>query len=77
MSKIQDMTSQSTDLAPYVASMFINESLSRISRKQLRYNDKPDVFFAIESFLQNVTPIAVGSKVNDTAPKSRKLPRKR
>ena len=47
--------------------MFIDQGLGRISKQQFRDDKKPYVLFAIESLLEDVTPVAVCSKFDDTS----------
>ena len=56
------------DLAPHMRSMFIDESLSRITEQQLRNYEQPDILFAVESFLQDVATITIGREVHNAAP---------
>lgn len=48
--------------------MFVDQGLGGVTKKEFGHNEQPDVFFAIQSFLQNVAPIAIGSQVYDTTP---------
>jgi hypothetical protein len=50
--------------------MLVDQRLGRITEKKLGYDHQTNIFLTIQSFLKNVTAIAVGSKVNDTTPAS-------
>lgn len=36
--------------------------------EQFRDDEKANIFFAVKSFLKDVTSVTVGSKLNDAAP---------
>jgi len=48
-------------------SVFVDEGLSRISKEKFWYYGKANVFFAIQSLLKDVTPVAVGGELHDPA----------
>jgi hypothetical protein len=49
-------------------SMLVYQGLRGIPKEQLRDDEKADVFFAVEGLLKDVTPITIGSKLNNAAP---------
>jgi hypothetical protein len=75
---------KSTNLAPDMRSVLVDQGLSRISTEELRNDQKsdgcmsrvreaagtnvPDIFFAVQCLLQDVTSITVGGKLDDSAP---------
>ena len=54
------------DLAPNVRGMFVDQSLGRISKQQFRDDEKPHIFFTIEGLLEDMAPVAICSKFDDT-----------
>jgi hypothetical protein len=55
------------NLGPNVAAMFRGEGLSDIVRKQLLDDKPPDVFIAVESFLNHMSRVDIGGELNDVA----------
>ena len=45
--------------------MLVDESLSGITKEELRDDEKPDVLFAVEGLLEDVTSVAVRRKFYD------------
>ena len=60
-----------TYLAPYMRSVFVDQSLRRIAEKKLRDDKKSNIFFAVESFLKNMASIAIGRQFNNATPTKR------
>lgn len=48
--------------------MLVYQSLRGIPKEQLRDDEKADVFFTVEGLLKDVTPVTIGSKLNNAAP---------
>lgn len=55
------------NLGPNVAAVLRGEGLSNIIRKQLLDNKPPDIFVAVESFLNHMGRVDIGGKLNDVA----------
>ena len=55
------------NLGPYVAAMLRGESLGDIIGKQLLDDKSPDVFVTVESFLNHMSRVNIGSKLNHVA----------
>jgi len=65
---IDSVLNEETYLAPNMASVLVDQSLGRIAKQQLSDDEKPDVFFAVQSLLQNVASVAVCSELHNTSP---------
>ncbi len=47
--------------------MFIDQRLRWVTKQQLRNDEKPNVFFAVQGFLENKTSITVGRQFDDVS----------
>jgi hypothetical protein len=45
--------------------------LSWVTEKEFGNDEKADIFLAVESLLKNMTAVAIGREIDDTAPKRR------
>jgi len=55
------------NLGPYVAAVLRGEGLSNIIRKQLLDDKPPDVFVTVEGFLNHMSRVDIGSKLDHVA----------
>lgn len=55
------------NLAPDMGRVLVNESLSGITEEELRDDQQPDVFLAVQGLLQDVAAVAIRGKLDDTA----------
>jgi hypothetical protein len=52
-------------LAPNMRSVFVDESLSRITGEQFRDDKQPDVLLAVESLLKHVAAVTVHCELDN------------
>ncbi len=55
-------------LAQDMRGMFVDQGLGGVTKKEFRYNEQSDILLAVQSLLQNVAPIAIGSQLYDATP---------
>jgi hypothetical protein len=50
-----------------MGSMLVDQCLGRIPEEEFRDDEKPDVLFTIEGFLENVASVAISGKFYNAA----------